>query len=46
MAGHAGGRRTTVKNLTVLDVRPEYGVILLRGAVPGPTGGLVLLRKN
>jgi len=46
MAGHAGHRRTTVKNLTVVDVRPEYGVILLRGAVPGPNGGLVLLKKN
>jgi len=46
MAGHAGHRRTTVKNLTVIDVRPEFGVILLRGAVPGPNGGLVLLKKN
>jgi len=46
MAGHAGNRKTTVKNLTVMDVRPEYGVILLRGAVPGPNGGLVLLKKN
>ena len=46
MAGHAGHRRTTVKNLVVVDVRPEYGVILLRGAVPGPNGGLVLLKKN
>ena len=46
MAGHAGCRRTTVKNLTVVDVRPEYGVILVRGAVPGPNGGLVLVKKN
>ncbi len=46
MAGHAGSARTTVKNLVVVDVRPEYGVILVRGAVPGPNGGLVLLKKN
>jgi len=46
MAGHAGAARTTVKNLTVVDIRPEYGVILVRGAVPGPNGGLVLLKKN
>ena len=46
MAGHAGAAKTTVKNLTVVDVRPEYGVILVRGAVPGPNGGLVLLQKN
>jgi large subunit ribosomal protein L3 len=46
MAGHYGAARTTVKNLVVVDVRPEYGVILVKGAVPGPNGGLVLLRKN
>lgn len=46
MAGHAGSARTTVKNLTVVDVRPEYGVVLVRGAVPGPNGGLVLLKKK
>jgi large subunit ribosomal protein L3 len=46
MAGHHGHARTTVKNLQVVDVRPEYGVILVKGAVPGPNGGIVLLRKN
>ncbi len=46
MAGHAGAARTTVKNLVVVDIRPEYGVILVRGAVPGPNGGLVLLHKK
>lgn len=46
MAGHAGARQVTVKNLTVIDVRPEYGVILVKGAVPGPNGGVVFLRKN
>jgi len=46
MAGQAGSARTTVKNLTVVDIRPEYGVILVRGAVPGPNGGLVLLKKS
>jgi large subunit ribosomal protein L3 len=46
MAGHHGHARTTVKNLRVVDVRPDHGVILVRGAVPGPNGGLVILRKN
>jgi large subunit ribosomal protein L3 len=46
MAGHYGAAKTTVKNLVVVDVRPEYGVIIVKGAVPGPNGGLVLLRKN
>ncbi|MDR1607773.1 MAG: 50S ribosomal protein L3 [Deltaproteobacteria bacterium] len=45
MAGHAGAVRATVKNLVVVDVRPEYGVILVRGAVPGPNGGLLYLKK-
>jgi large subunit ribosomal protein L3 len=46
MAGHFGAERVTVKNLTVVDVRPEYGVILVKGAVPGPDGGILLLKKN
>ncbi|MDR1486626.1 MAG: 50S ribosomal protein L3 [Deltaproteobacteria bacterium] len=46
MAGHYGASKVTVKNLEVVDVRPEYGVILVKGAVPGPNGGLVLMRKN
>jgi large subunit ribosomal protein L3 len=46
MAGHAGAVRKTVKNLMVVDVRPDYGVILVRGAVPGPTGGFLLLKKG
>jgi large subunit ribosomal protein L3 len=45
MAGHFGAAKTTVKNLKVVDVRPEYGVILVKGAVPGPNGGLVILKK-
>jgi large subunit ribosomal protein L3 len=45
MAGHFGAERVTVKNLEVADVRPEYGVILVKGAVPGANGGLLLLKK-
>jgi large subunit ribosomal protein L3 len=46
MAGHYGAKRVTVKNLEVVDVRDDYGVILVKGAVPGPNGGLVLLQKS
>jgi large subunit ribosomal protein L3 len=46
MAGHYGAAKTTIKNLVVIDVRPEYGVILVKGAVPGPNGGLLLLKKS
>jgi large subunit ribosomal protein L3 len=45
MAGHHGAAKVTVKNLEVVDVRPEYGVVLVKGAVPGPNGGLLILRK-
>ncbi|MEW5724317.1 MAG: 50S ribosomal protein L3 [Thermodesulfobacteriota bacterium] len=46
MPGHMGDKKMTVRNLEVVDIRPEYGVILLRGAVPGPKGGVVLVRKK
>jgi large subunit ribosomal protein L3 len=44
MAGRMGGVRTTTSNLVVHDVDPEKGWLLIRGAVPGPSGGLVLVR--
>jgi large subunit ribosomal protein L3 len=44
MAGRMGGERFTVQNLTVQAVDAENNLILVRGAVPGPKGGLVLLR--
>jgi large subunit ribosomal protein L3 len=44
MAGRMGGVRYTVQNLAVQAVDPDNNVILIRGAVPGPKGGLVLLR--
>jgi large subunit ribosomal protein L3 len=45
MAGRYGGVRTTTLNLTVHSVDTERGLLLLRGAVPGPRGGLVLVRS-
>lgn len=44
MAGHMGHARTTTLNLTVHAVDAEKGLLLLKGAVPGPIGGLVLVR--
>lgn len=41
MAGHMGHKRITVQNLTVFSTDPARGLILIRGAVPGPKGGLV-----
>jgi large subunit ribosomal protein L3 len=40
-----GGVRYTVQNLTVQAIDLENNVILVRGAVPGPTGALILLRS-
>jgi large subunit ribosomal protein L3 len=44
MAGRMGGGRYTVQNLTIQAVDPEQNLILVRGAIPGPKGGLVLIR--
>ena len=39
-----GGVRTTTTNLTVHAIDADKGLILIKGAVPGPRGGLVLVR--
>ena len=44
MAGRMGGLRYTVQNLSIQAVDPERNLILIKGAIPGPKGGLVLLR--
>jgi large subunit ribosomal protein L3 len=46
LPGRMGGERTTVLNLPVIRVLPEQSLLLLRGAVPGPTGGLLMVRKS
>ena len=46
MAGRMGGARQTTQNLTIHAVDAENGLILIKGAVPGPKGGLVLVRTS
>ena len=46
MAGHWGNETVTELGLTIVDVRPEDNVILVKGSVPGPKNGLVLIRKQ
>ncbi len=46
MAGRMGHARTTTMNLTVHKVDAERGLLLVKGAVPGPRGGLVLVRTS
>ena len=45
MAGHMGHRRVTTLNLRVIKADPERNLLLIRGAVPGPRGGLVMVRS-
>lgn len=44
MAGHMGNTRTTMLNLEIVGVDPERNILLIKGAVPGPSGGLVMVR--
>ncbi len=46
LAGHLGCERVTVQNLTVIRVDAERNLLLVKGAVPGPKGGLVLVRNT
>jgi len=43
MAGHFGNERVTTQNLEIVDVRADENLVLIRGAIPGSRGGVVLL---
>jgi large subunit ribosomal protein L3 len=44
--GHMGHERVTAKNLKVVKIDAEENLLLVRGAIPGPTGGYVIVRKT
>jgi len=44
-SGHMGDARVTVQNLTVAKVDVDNNLLMVRGAVPGPNGGLVVVKK-
>jgi large subunit ribosomal protein L3 len=46
MAGHMGDARVTLKNLRVVAVDSENNLLMIRGAVPGPNGAYVLIKKT
>ena len=46
MAGHLGAERVTVQNLAVVKVDAENNLIAIKGAVPGPNGGIVVIRDT
>ncbi len=45
MPGHMGNVRVTTQNLKIVQVREEDNAILVKGSIPGPNGGVVLVRK-
>ncbi|WP_037575315.1 50S ribosomal protein L3 [Phaeacidiphilus oryzae] len=45
MAGRMGNERVSIQNLTVHAVDADKGLLLIKGAIPGPNGGLVLVRS-
>lgn len=45
MAGHMGTQRVTVRNLEVIEVDAEDNLLMVKGAVPGPNGGYVVVRR-
>ncbi|MEA2399387.1 MAG: large subunit ribosomal protein [Thermoleophilaceae bacterium] len=44
--GQMGNKRVTQKGLEVVDVQPDQNLLLLRGSVPGPRGGIVEIRTD
>jgi len=46
MPGHMGHERVTVQNLEIVRVDAEKNFILVKGAVPGPKGGLIILKES
>ena len=45
MPGHYGVERVTIQNLEIVKVDAERNLLLIKGAVPGPNGGLLLVRN-
>ncbi len=45
MPGHYGNERVTAQNLEVIKVEPDRNILMVRGAVPGPRGGLLVIKK-
>ena len=46
LPGHMGAERVTVQNLSVVKIDTENNLLALRGAVPGPKGGLVYITDS
>jgi large subunit ribosomal protein L3 len=46
MPGHMGAEKVTVQNLSIVKVDAERGLLLVKGAVPGPKGGLLVIKDS
>lgn len=46
LPGHMGNARVTVQNLRIIRIEPQTNLVILEGAVPGPTRRLIMLRKS
>ena len=46
LPGHYGVERVTVQNLQVVKVDPERNLLAIKGAIPGPRGGLLLVKNS
>ncbi len=46
MGGHMGNEQVTVRNLEIIEVDTEDNVLVVKGAVPGPNGGYVMIRRS
>jgi len=45
LPGHYGNAQITIRNLEVVDVKPEYNLLLVKGSVPGGRRGIVFIKK-
>ncbi len=45
LPGQMGNKRITIKGLRIFDVRAEENILLVSGSIPGPVGGMVMVRK-
>jgi large subunit ribosomal protein L3 len=45
MPGQFGNTKKTIRNLEIIDIRPEENLILIKGAIPGSKNGIVEIKK-
>nr|YP_009244223.1 ribosomal protein L3 [Gelidium elegans]AMK96465.1 ribosomal protein L3 [Gelidium elegans] len=46
MAGRMGGKKTTIKNLTVIDINSDSNLIIVKGNIPGKAGNLISIKSQ